>query len=118
MIKTYVKDGQNGKNKIQIYLVIVQNTYFIIPGGILLLILILLIMIIAFKGAIQDYFYILLAAPRTASKTYAQVATAQSCANHVQHIERLSRANVMLRATWYERTAQLLSLTEFKSHLF
>ena len=24
----------------------------------------------------------------------------------------------MLRATWYEETAQLLSLTEFKSHLF
>ena len=41
-----------------------------------------------------------------------------TCANHVQHIERLSRANVMLRATWYEGTAQLLSLTEVKSHLF
>ena len=26
--------------------------------------------------------------------------------------------NVVLRATWYEGTAQLLSLTEFKSHLF
>ena len=37
---------------------------------------------------------------------------------HVQHIERLSRASVMLRATWYEGTAQLLSLTELKSHLF
>ena len=47
---------------------------------------------------------------------YAQVARAQSCANHVQHIERLSRASVMLRATWYEGTAQLLSLTELKSH--
>ena len=33
---------------------------------------------------------------------------------HVQHIERLSRAS----ATWYEGTAQLLSLTELKSHLF
>ena len=50
--------------------------------------------------------------------TYAQVAQAQSCANHVQHIERLSRASVMLRSTWYEGTAQLLSLTELKSHLF
>ena len=38
--------------------------------------------------------------------------------NRVQHIERLSRASVMLRATWYEGTAQLLSLTELKSHLF
>ena len=36
----------------------------------------------------------------------------------MQHIERLSRASVMLRATWYEGTAQLLSLTELKSHLF
>ena len=48
---------------------------------------------------------------------YAQVARAQSCANHVQHIECLC-ASVMLRATWYERTAQLLSLIELKSHLF
>ena len=47
-----------------------------------------------------------------------EVARVQSCANHVQHIERLSRASVMLRATWYEGTAQLLSLTELKSHLF
>ena len=54
---------------------------------------------------------------RELSQTYAQVARAQSCANHVQHIERLSRASVMLRATWYEGTAQLLSLTELKSHL-
>ena len=38
--------------------------------------------------------------------------------DHVQHIERLSRASVMLRATWYEGTAQLVSLTELKSHLF
>ena len=37
---------------------------------------------------------------------------------HVQHIERLSRASVVLRATWYEGTAQLLILTELKSHLF
>ena len=52
------------------------------------------------------------------SNTYAQVVRAQPCANHVQHIERLSRGSVMLRATWYEGTAQLLSLTELKSHLF
>ena len=64
------------------------------------------------------FFYNLHTAPRTVSNTYAQVARAQSCANHVQHIERLSRASVMLRATWCEGTAQLLSLTELKSHLF
>ena len=37
-------------------------------------------------------FYNLLTAPRTVSNTYAHVAWAQSCANHVQHIEQLSRA--------------------------
>ena len=47
--------------------------------------------IIALKGAIRN-FYNLLIAPRTVSNTYAQVGRAQSCANHVQHIERLSRA--------------------------
>ena len=64
-----------------------------------------------------EIFYNLLTAPRTVSNTYAQVARAQSCTNHVQHIKRPSRASVMLRATWYEGTAQLLSLTELKSHL-
>ena len=64
------------------------------------------------------FFYNLLTAPRTVCNTYAQVAWAQPCVNHVQHIERLSRASVILRATWYEGTAQLLSLTELKSHLF
>ena len=34
----------------------------------------------------------LLTAPRTVSNMYAQVAMAHSCANHVQQIERLSRA--------------------------
>ena len=56
------------------------------------------------------FFYNLLTAPRTVSNTYAQVARAQSCANHEQHIERLSSARAMLCATWYEGTAQLLSL--------
>ena len=43
---------------------------------------------------------------------YAQAARVQSYANyyHMQH--------VMLCATWYKGAAQLLSLTEFKSHLF
>ena len=63
-------------------------------------------------------FYNLLTALRTVSKTYAQVALVQPCTNHVQHIERLSRASVMLRATWCKGTARLLSLTELKSHLF
>ena len=81
--------------------------------------IIIIIIIIAFKGAIRDF----LQSPHSTANclqhvAYVQVARAQSCANHVQHIEPLSLASVMLRATWYEGTAQLLSLTELKSHLF
>ena len=76
-----------------------------------------ILVIIIDSKALFEIFHILLTAPRTVSNTYAQVARAQSCANHVQHIERLSHASVVLRATWYEGTAQLLSLTELKSHL-
>ena len=39
-----------------------------------------------------------------------QITCNTSSAYHVQH--------VVLRATWYKGTAQLLSLTELKSHLF
>ena len=85
-----------------------------------------------YKGTLQYYYYHnnnnnnriqrrcsrFLQSPHSATNcTYAQVALAQPCANHVQHIERLSHASVMLPATWYEGTAQLLSLTELKSHL-
>ena len=35
----------------------------------------------------------LLTAPQTISDKYAQVTRVQSCPNHVQHIERFSRAN-------------------------
>ena len=38
------------------------------------------------------FFYNLLTAPRIVSNTHVQVARAQSCPNHVQHTERLSRA--------------------------
>ena len=71
---------------------------------------------IALKGAIRD-FYDLLTAPRTFSDTYAQVARTQSCANHVQHIERLSTCHVSC-ATWCEGAARLLSVTELKSIYF
>ena len=67
-----------------------------------------LMIIISLKGA-NRYFYDLLIVPRTVSNTYAQVARVQSCANHVQHVNHM---------VGYEGTAQLLSLTEFKSHLF
>ena len=48
----------------------------------------IIMIVMAFKGA-NRY---LLIAPQTVSNTYAQVTQAQSCANHMQHIERLSRA--------------------------
>ena len=58
---------------------------------IVILIIMMIIIVITFKGAIRNVFQ----SPhwdRTVSNMYAQVAWAQSCANHVQHIERLSRA--------------------------
>ena len=74
-------------------------------------------MIIALKGTIRDF----LQSPHSAANRLQHVRAsgpAQLCANHEQHIECLSRASVMLRATWYEGTAQLLSVIELKSHLF
>ena len=51
----------------------------------------LVIIPITLKEAIWRFYY-LLTALQTASNMYAQVARAQSCANQVQHIERLSCA--------------------------
>ena len=50
-----------------------------------------IIIIIALKDAIRD-FHNLLTAPLAVSNTYAEVARAQPCANHVQYIEHLLRA--------------------------
>ena len=44
------------------------------------------------KGAKQYFVYSRLTAPRTVFNMLVQVTRAQSCANHVQHIGRLSRA--------------------------
>ena len=41
-------------------------------------IIIIIIIIVSFKGAIRDFFYNLLTAPRTVSNTHAQLARAQS----------------------------------------
>ena len=51
--------------------------------------------IIALKSILRD----LLTAPQTVCNTHPQVAPAQSCANHVQHIERLSRTTRVPRGT-------------------
>ena len=74
--------------------------------------------IIAFKGAIQ-FFFTISSLRREPSPTRTlkwpgrnrvQITCNTSSAYHVQH--------VVLRAARYEGTAQLVSLTEFKSHLF
>ena len=77
---------------ITIVIMVIMMMMVIIVVIIVIIIMMMMIMIIiAFKGAIRDYDN-LLTAPRTDSNTYAQVARAQSCANHAQHIERLSHA--------------------------
>ena len=57
-------------------------------------------------------------APRTVSNMYAQEAWAQSCANHCNTSSTHHMQHVMLLAMWYERTAQLLNMREFKLYLF
>ena len=78
----------------------------------------IMIIIIAFKGAIQD-FCIISSLRRERSPTGTlkwsrhngvQITCNTLSVHHVQH--------VVLRAMPYEGTAQLLSLTELKSHLF
>ena len=56
----------------------------------LMLLLMMMIVMIALKGVMRDY-YNLLTAPRI-SNTHDRLAWAQSCANPVQDIARLSRA--------------------------
>ena len=77
-----------------------------------------IIIIIAFKGGIRDF----LQSPHCTLNHLQHVRSGgpgaivcKSCAtqlsaDQVQH--------VVLRATWYEGTAQPLSLTELKSYLF
>ena len=58
---------------------------------IMIVIIIIMIIIIAFIGAVRDF----LQSPRCAVNClqhFPQMAKAQSCDNHVQYIERLSRA--------------------------
>ena len=57
----------------------------------MMMIVVVVVVVIALKGAIRD-FYNLLTVPPPVSNTCAPLARVQFCANHVQHIERLSRA--------------------------
>ena len=78
----------------------------------IVMIIVIIIIIIAFKRAIRD-FQNLLTAPAPTIKWPGRNRMQITCntpnASQVQHV---------LHVTWYERTAQLLSLTEFKPHLF
>ena len=83
---------------------------------IIIIIMIIMINKVAFKGAIRDFFSISLlrrepCPTRTLKwhgRDHVQITYNTSSAYHVQH--------VVLCATWYEETAQLLSMTELKSH--
>ena len=66
-------------------IIIILIIIIIIIMMMMVMMMMMMMMMIAFKGAIQDC----LQSPHCA---YAQVAGAQSCANHMQHIERSARA--------------------------
>ena len=68
--------------------------------------------------ALFEIFDNLLTAPRTVSNAHAQVAQAQSCANHVQHIERLLRATCHVTCHLVRRGSSAIKLTELKSHIY
>ena len=61
--------------------------------------------IVALKDATRDF---CLLSPRCATnclQQYTQAAKVQSCANHVQHIQRLSRATCRVQITWNTSSA-------------
>ena len=71
---------------------------------VVVVIMIKIIIIIALKGAIQD-FYSLLTAQETVSSMYAQVARAQSCANHCNTLSAYHGTCNMSYTMWYEGTS-------------
>ena len=75
----------------------------------------MMMMIIALKGAIRD----LLQSPHCAANCLKHVRLsglgAIVCKSRAAHRALITHN---MCATWYEGTAQLLSLTEFQSHLF
>ena len=75
-----------------------------------MIIIIIIIIIITLKGAIRDFLQSPTCTLKWPGHNRVQITCNTSGAYHVQH--------VVLHATWYEGTAQLLSLTELKSHLF
>ena len=87
---------------------------------IIIIIIIIIVIIIYDNDHIQRHnsrFFTICSLRREVSNTYAQVARAHTCANHVQHIERLSRAACRVTCHVVLRAAQLLNLTEFEIYL-
>ena len=97
--------------------------HFIIIIMMIIIIIIIIIIIkiikiiIALKGAIPDF----LQSPHCATNRLQHVRSSDPgaivCKSRATTRRTLITCN-MSRATWYEGTAQLLSLTELKSHLF
>ena len=80
----------------------------------------IMIIIITFKGAIRDF----LQSPHSAANCLRHVHSSgpgatvcKSCATHRALVTCKCHVTCHL-VSWYEGTAQLLSLTELKSHLF
>ena len=101
-----------------IMMMMMMMMMIIIDLIITVMIIIITKIIIAIKGAIRDFLTIssLRREPsptrtlKWPGRNRVQITCNTSCAYHAQH--------VVTRATWYKGTAQLLSLTELKSHLF
>ena len=78
--------------------------------------IIIILIIIAFKGAIRDF----LQSPHSAANCLQHVRSSGlgAIVSKSRATHRMLITCVMLRATWYEGSAQILSWTELKSHLF
>ena len=83
--------------------------------NVIIIMIIIIMIVIALKGTIRDILQSLRCEPSPTStlkwpgRDCVQIMCKTLSAYHMQH--------VVIRATWYEETAQLLSLTELTSHL-
>ena len=79
----------------------------------------IIIRIIAFKGAIRDFLQSPHSAANCLQHAHSSGPGAIVCKSRATHRALITcNMSCYVLATWYEGTAQLLSLTELKSHLF
>ena len=104
-------DNNNNNNNMMvvvmiiIIIVVIVVIIVVIVVIIIIIIIIVITIIIAFKGAIRDF----------------AISSLRREPSPTRKFKWPGRNRVQITcnaATWYEGTAQLLSLTEFKSHLF